>query len=64
MVKTRNGFTICDSRSDVQGQRWDEKKEPVLEFWDKKTFGLTDIILCTEDSSAWIADINGYWKEL
>jgi len=57
-------MTICDERSDVDGERWDIAKLPIEEFWDAKTFGLTDTILCTADSSVWMADINGFWKEL
>ena len=63
-VKTRSGMTICDARSDVQGQKWNEARLPTDEYWDANSFGLTDTILCTADSSVWIANINGYWKEL
>lgn len=64
MVKTRNGLTLCEARSDVDGQRWDMAQEPVSKFWDARRFGLTDTIICEEDSSVWIAGINGIWKEL
>ncbi|GHT18071.1 hypothetical protein AGMMS49573_10770 [Endomicrobiia bacterium] len=63
-LKTRNNFTICDLRSDIEEQKWNEARVPKDTYWDSTTFGVTDTVLCTADSSVWICDINGYFKEL
>ncbi len=63
-VVTRDNFTICDNRSDVENQRWDRARLPVETYWDSYRFNTTSIVLCTQDSSVFIADINGYFKEL
>ncbi len=64
MVKTYNDFTICENRADVEGEKWSVSKKPIDQFWDGYRFNLTSIILCIQDSSVWIAGIDGTFKEL
>jgi len=64
MVRTRNGKTIAEFVSDVDGQRWDIAREPTNEFWDKNSFGLTDIVLVTQNGHEYICDVDGFFKDI